>query len=332
MVNKGLNIGAGSEFFDDQIIYKEDLQNIEYTKIKTIRDTIAACIYQPGVAIASLVENALQVVYVDNAHFTVNPGTAIDKFGRIIYVPDDTSVYESSSDEDYHPTWPDRENIAHGKIPTVTTRYYVNIYYATQQDIIETDDLGISQYTRIYDSYRIELENFEAGSGSFGDGGICLASFQVNSLGEIIYSIGDLRSILQMRTQAATESEFLGARIVYNQTSVADDTLNSEAIPNYFSSNSVGYEEVGRFAYKHQGQDFMNVQFCVPTYSDIGTLRIYLYPYLPSGSTYSYTAFGVHNYSFFIGTIEERTYITYIYLKKDGASSTYVRDIVIDVS
>jgi len=336
MVDSGLNIGAGSEFFDDQIIRKEDLQNIEYTKIKTIRDTIAACIFQPGVAIASLAETALQVIYVDNKHFTVNPGTAIDKYGRIIYVPDDTSAYGSDSDEDYHPVWPDRENIAHGQNPNVVTTYYVNIYYDTQQDIQKSNDLGIPYYTRIYDSYRIAVEDFEAGSGSFGSGSICLANFQVNTSGEIIYSIGDLRSVLQIRTQAVTVSGSLGARTVYEQISIATEVLNNVANPNRFSTTSTGYARQEYFAYMHYGQSLMDVQFCVPTYSDIGSLGISFYDTQtgPISGSYSYTTFGINNFSFDISALSVGTaYQVRIWLKRDGTgAATYVRDIVISVS
>jgi len=153
--------GLRSIFFEDQDVFDKDLNNIEYTKIKTIRDSLKACIKQPGVAISSLSEPDLKVI-----GNTVNPGSAIDKYGRIIYVPEDTSVSGSiSTDPYYHPAWPSRTASGSGD--------YINIYYDVQYDISENNDSGTPYYTRAYDSYRILRESSVSSEES---GGICLAS------------------------------------------------------------------------------------------------------------------------------------------------------------
>jgi hypothetical protein len=343
MVLDPLYNSAGSEFFDDQQIVAQDLNNIEYTKIKTIRDTIAACIYQPGVAIDSLTDTALQVVYVDNAHFTVNPGTAIDKFGRIIYVPSNTAASGSiATDPHYHPTFPDRENIAHGQLPNVVTIYYVNIYYATQQDIQESGSFG-NYYTREYDSYRIAVETALPDANS---GGISLANFQVNSLGEIINSIiFDSRPLLLL----ALYSTGISPREVFKQ------------LGNYWSTEGTfpcwhRFDMKAAFSYRSRGENSMNIYFDVigPPYSDTGGyFSVAIYPagyeyenqavmngFPTSGSVaYNSCAFssGSASYSFSVDTSslsQDSLYIVAIFL---GAylipgNTAYVRNTIIDVS
>ena len=347
MVLDPLYIGAESNFFDDQQIFAQDLNNIEYTKIKTIRDTIAACISQPGVAIDSLTDTALQVVYIDNAHFTVNLGTAIDKYGRIIYVPSNTAASGSiATDPHYHPTWPDRVDIAHGKVPNAITTYYVNIYYVTQQDIAESGSFGSSYYTREYDSYSILTESILPTDES---GGICLASFQVNSSGEIINSnISDLRPLLLLALYSSTAY----AREIFRQLGYFWRTTNTHTI----ILPSVWRKAV--FSYQRREETSMNVNFDVPSnlYSPCvaGTLHVVIFPagyeYEDCGITYdqpcssgsvaigSYaftSTSGSHSFSINVSSLsQDSLYIVAISLEVDGAygTSTYVRNTIIDVT
>jgi len=346
MVLDPLYIGAESNFFDDQQIFAQDLNNIEYTKIKTIRDTIAACISQPGVAIDSLAETALQVVYVDNKHFTVNPGTAIDKYGRIIYVPDDTSASGSiATDPHYHPAWPDRVNIAHGQSPNVVTTYYVNIYYATQQGIQESGSFG-NYYTREYDSYRIAVETALPDADS---GGISLANFQVNSSGEIINSaIFDLRPLLLLALYSGTSY----VREIFYQLGYYWRTTNTHTI----IEPSCRRKAV--FSYQRREETSMNVNFDVPSnlYSPCaaGTLHVVIFPagyeYEDCGITYDQpcssgsvaigshfftSASGSHSFSIDVSSLsQDALYVVAISLEDDGAygTSTYVRNTIIDVT
>jgi len=232
--------GLRSIFFGDQNVYKEDLNNIEYTKLKTIRDSLAACISQAGVAISSLSETALKV-----SGSTVNPGIAIDKYRRLIYVPSDTSASGSTADDPYyHPAWPSRTASGSGD--------YVNIYYDVQYDISEDDDTGTSHYTRAYDSYTILIEGSPPSDES---GGICLASGGV-----------DCRPLLLPRgvTEATlTEDElWLGVR--------TDGTLLWRG----------GGDEVKRttaqIAYKYLGGAYLNILFSVNV-SGLSSYSAYFY-------------------------------------------------------
>ena len=342
--------GVGSLFFDDQYInyIHRDLDNIEYTKLKTIRDSFAACIKQPGVAIDDLSESSLKVAYVDAKHFTVNPGTAIDKYGRIIYVPDDVSMYGSVIDDPYyHPAWPNRENIAHGKTPSVSTRYYVNIYYNTQQNIVESNDEAESYYTRIYDSYYIACEDFQAGaSGSSGSGsmGICLGSFEVNTDGNIRFGeITDLRPLLEVLSEAVGIGSVPSSRRVFALSRIADNLANSEAVNNYWAATTTAYSQIkADITYQHRsGSEAMNFRFCVPSYS-YPSANAYFYAYVyscgsvlgASGSYHITTNSKICDLVLDVsGLTPNNTYYIQINMRNyTGTGTVYVRDLVIDVS
>jgi hypothetical protein len=340
--------GAGSIFFNDQYIYKEDLNNIEYTKIKTIRDSLAACIKQPGVAIASLSDSSLKVEYVDAKHFTVNPGFAIDKFGRLIYVPNDVSQYGNTIDDpEYHPKYPDRENLSHSKVPSVSTRYYANIYYNTQQDITESDDEGESYYTRDYDSYYIACEDFQAGtSSSFGSGslGICLGSFEVNTSGDIRFSeITDMRPLLEVYSNVAASGSVSSSRRVFALSRIATNLTNALASNNYWAVTATAYNQTkADISYQHRsGSTAMNVRFCVPSYSQPST-NAYVYAYVYTSPGHILEASGSYNvivnsqicdFSLDVSGLTPSTlYSVEIWMRTFTYAGTfYVRDLVIDV-
>jgi len=339
--------GAGSIFFDDQYISKEDLNNIEYTKLKTIRDSLAACIKQPGVAIDSLADSSLKVEYVDSKHFTVNPGTAIDKFGRIIYVPSNVSQYGNVIDDpEYHPKYPDRENLPHGKIPNVPTRYYVNIYYNTQQDIVESDTEGEPHYIRIYDSYYISCDDFQAGSGSLpgsGSLGICLGSFEVNTSGNIRFSeITDIRPLLKVLSAGVVSGLYTPSRRIFSKINIASSALNA-AVSGYnqWATTSGSQQIKAYIGYMHrEGTVSMNVLFCVPTSSQSPTdayLCVYIYTYDGSLVISDYVNVVTNNYiqdfSLDISGLSPGLY----YIRLDmqtltGVGTFYVKDFTIDVS
>ncbi|MCK4359411.1 MAG: hypothetical protein KAW92_11860 [Candidatus Cloacimonetes bacterium] len=326
--------GFGSKFFDDQWMYSQDLNNIEYTKLKTIRDSLASIIKQPGVAIDSLSESSLKVAYVDAKHFTVNPGTAIDKYGRIIYVPSNTAASGSvASDPYYHPAWPTRENIAHNQLPDELTTYYVNIYYTTQQDIAETDDKGDLHYTREYDSYYIIVEDSTPGDASSG---LCLANFPVNASGDIVGgsgSINDCRLLLLCGMQEFTTP----AREIFRKEFLADDSVN-----DYFTERSwksgdfLGapgvYVPKARASFKYYGETQVNVNFCVPAASDAGSVKVDI---ASNSSSCSFGA-GAGNYSFSLNLdtdlSQDILYDITVYLANvNGGETAYVSELIIDV-
>lgn len=323
--------GFGSIFFDDQLMYSQDLNNIEYSKLKTFRDSLVSIIKQPGVAIDSLSELDLKVVYVDAKHFTVNSGSAIDKYGRLIYVPINPASGSGSvaTDPYYHPVWPDRENIVHNQLPDELTTYYVNIYYDTQQDIAETDDKGVLHYTREYDSYNIVVENSNPTEDS---GGLCLASFLVNSAGNIpgSGSITDQRSLLLLRAEANPS-----ARELYRQTSAASNTVDADASDSVWTENGAGYVAKAATLYRYKGEETMNVNFCVPSGSGAGTLKVYIISDESGGTgnlPFSGSA-GSYSFSFNINPIleEDIVYHVGVKLKSDDAGTAKVRDTIIDV-
>ena len=303
--------GLRSIFFGDQNVYKEDLQNIEYTKIKTIRDTIAACISQPGVVIDSLTDTALQVVIG-----VVNPGTAIDKYGRIIYVPDDTAASGSiATDPHYHPTWPSTTVSGSGG--------YVNIYYDTQQDIIEADDLSNQYYTRTYNSYRI----IEEGSlPSDESGGICLLSGST-----------DCRPLLNLRASISTITYI---KEIFNFMTNASYNGSDESPDHYWIVNYSIPVKKAEIAFQYNSESSMNVRFCSSINSTAPGI-LYLYIYNSSTETsvlntsYSFSSgLGIYNFSLDISSLSLGTpYYVVLSMSRVGSSGIVQLDaIVIDVN
>jgi len=287
--------GAGSKFFDDQLMYSQDLNNIEYTKLETIRNSIKSMIIQPGVAIHSLSESALKVEYVDAKHFTINPGYAVDKFGRLIYVPSSTAASGSIyTDPYYHPAWPDRQNIAHNQLPEELTTYYVNIYYTTQQGISGTNDEGTSFYTREYDSYRISVENVLPSENS---GGLCLASFPINTDGDIPSSgsINDIRPLLLCAIQTFTTP----AREIFRKSIVATDVANNSFAAIAWQSGDLGPDTgvlilKARTSFRYYGEAQVNIHFTASAASDPGSVKVIIATVF---DTYNFAGAGSYSFS-----------------------------------
>lgn len=324
--------GAGSKFFGDQLMYSQDLNNIEYSKIETIRNSIKSMIIQPGVAIHSLSESALKVEYVDTKHFTINPGYAVDKFGRLIYVPSNTSASGSiATDPYYHPAWPDRQNIAHNQLPEELTTYYVNIYYATQQDIVKTNDEGASFYTREYDSYRISVENILPSENS---GGLCLASFPINTDGDIPSSgsINDIRPLLLCAIQTFTTP----AREIFRKSVVVTDVVNDYWTSTAWRSGDVlgtpgTYFAKARTSFRYYGETQVNIHFTASAASQQGIVKVAV------GSVFDTCGFVVAGaYSFSINLpstlLSNVLYDVVVSLANvNGGQVAMISEIVIDV-
>jgi len=331
--------GHGSIFFEDQQIFSQDLNNIEHSKLRIIRESLVAMMYQPGVAIDSLSDTALKVIYIDTEHFTINPGVAIDSFGRLIYVPSDTSASGSTTtDPYYHPVWPSRQNIVHNQLPEAVTTYYVNIYYTMQQDIAETDDKKGAHYTREYDSYRIACENSIPSDDSDG---ICLASFQVDTDGDIVGgsgSINDIRPLLLFGLQTAAFS----AREVFRQASVASNVVNNDAGSNSWQESlCLGPDPVSvpkaRVSFMYYGETTMNVHFLKLALSDSGSLLVSVDNNTGGSGSYDFNNTGSNDYysfSFSLNAAMNKDIFHYItiYLETSVCSSAaIVGDTVIDV-
>jgi hypothetical protein len=241
--------GFKSIFFEDQNVFKNDLNNIEYSKIRLFRDTLAALIEQPGVAIPSLVYDNLKV-----SGSVVNSGIAIDKYGRIIYVPD--SIVTSGSiytDPYYHPAWPSKTASGSGD--------YINIYYSVQYDISETDDSGTSHYTRAYDSYRILREGSAPSDES---GGICLSHLGA-----------DQRPLLLLRSQLVAIPIVDEA---WNKDRQATTVLNNNVQNIYWFDDAVLFKKKAEIAYKHSATDtLMTIRFYVWNSDAGGVLKVEIY-------------------------------------------------------
>ncbi len=174
--------GYGSQFFEDQHVLPKDLNMIEYSKTKLLRDYVRAKTRQPGVLINSTDETDLKVITTDGSTFDVNSGTAIDSDGRLIIVPNNTAVSGSlSNDPAYHPAWPSRQNLT--TEITAAGTYYINLKYAQQSGDIRYDDAGESHETRIYDSFSIAVESTRKD--------ITLAKVQLNASGSIVTDVSE---------------------------------------------------------------------------------------------------------------------------------------------
>lgn len=219
--------GQGSQFFRDQNVLKEDLNNIEYTKIKTIRDSIQAGMATPGVCGIDSTSPFLLVSNPGADQISVAPGTAIDAYGRIITVPASTAVSGSIlTDPNYHPAWPSRVNIT---VPVVLGQvYYVHLGYAIQEGIPGTDDTGALFNTRRYDSYTIYVDQ----SISSSNGDIVLASYQGD--GSAVTNLSDIRSFYTALAASSAGTNSL-------ENGIADDPPpNYNNFINAISAGSLG--------------------------------------------------------------------------------------------
>ena len=177
--------GQGSKFFRDQNVFEEDLNNIEFTKIKLIRDTVKATMYSAGICAISLDASDLKVSVAVNCS-TVAPGSAIDQYGRLIYVPSDTSASGSvSTDPYYHPGWPTTTTLHQGG----NGEFFVHISYKIQEALLGVDDEGLAHNSRVYDSYEITISTNETSP----NGGLLLAQYTVESSNIILNSLFDCR-------------------------------------------------------------------------------------------------------------------------------------------
>lgn len=215
--------GQSSQFFRDQNVIKEDLNNIEYTKIKMLRDSVQAGTATPGVCAADSSAPFLLVTNPGPTLISVAPGTAIDYYGRLIVVPDTISVSGSIlTDPNYHPAWPARVNITAPVLNGI--RYYVHLGYAYQEGIPGTDDTGALFNSRRYDSYNIYVD--QSISSSFGD--LTLAEYVGN--GSAVTSLTDIRQFY------AT----LGSTQFAVENGIADDPPPNYGDPTAYTQGSLG--------------------------------------------------------------------------------------------
>jgi hypothetical protein len=168
--------GYGANFFQDQHVAAADLNMVEYSKTKLLRDYLTSLMKTPGVLTSNITtDTSLKVITqastgsTTSSVLTVNPGIAIDQRGRLIYVPAYPTLTSGSlvSDPLYYPARPERTNIPISSFNLVhqAGSYFMNLYYATIEGSSETDDAGNSYATRIYDSYRFALETDPATEG-----------------------------------------------------------------------------------------------------------------------------------------------------------------------
>lgn len=191
--------GQGSQFFRDQNVFEQDLNNIEYTKTKLVRDTTAQTMFSSGVCCIDKGTDTALKVTASFTDITIAPGSAVDELGRLITVPVNTAASGSvTSDPYYHPAWPDA-------IITHTAgngTFNVYITYTTQEGLPEVDDDGESHNSRIYDSYEITLVSTVISGPTHG---ILLAEYDVSS-GDIQKDdIIDSRTLYSAATPATVD-------------------------------------------------------------------------------------------------------------------------------
>jgi len=233
--------GQGSKFFRDQNVFEQDLNNIEYTKTKLVRDSVKYTTSIPGVCALNKNDTSLKVT-ATATDITVQPGAAIDALGRLIVVPPNTAASGSvSTDPYYHPEWPTNV-ITHGdEFPGPENgNFYVYISYVTQESLAEVDDDGASHNTRVYDSYEITI--IRKLTGTPPTNGILLAEYEVSS-GDIQNAdIIDLRTLYSAATPSAvtveTHSDALHVNGIgdVNFIDYTDPTLNAESDDYYVGS------------------------------------------------------------------------------------------------
>lgn len=158
--------GYGSQFFSDQNVFPEDLNNIQYTSIQNFRNYLKRTTNTFGVFIVarggndSLNTTSLHVSSNnDGTLLSIYPGMAVDSMGQLIHVPETPTVVSGSLGTDplYYPARPNIDLFNPGVAGAGT--YYVNIYYAPLYGSQEPNDAGDQHYTRVYDSYRIAVES-----------------------------------------------------------------------------------------------------------------------------------------------------------------------------
>jgi len=172
---------TGSQFFADQQVQAEDLNNIQYSTIQTFRAYLKSITKTPGVYLNTYTSPAITAGALGvtcnstGTTFTVAPGAGVDALGNLIIVPSSTeAIGDLSTDPAYYPERPTRTALPFDVTGNGT--YFINIYPDTMYSFSEPDDSGNTHNTRAYDSYEIKVESSQITTGEeSGGGGLTLA-------------------------------------------------------------------------------------------------------------------------------------------------------------
>jgi hypothetical protein len=241
-----------SNFFDDQYVYSNDLNNTETTKAdQIILRTQAplgssggiyqglsygsASVIAGGVfgspADYSLSKNLMAVGGVLLSRIDVYPGTALSPTGELIIVPSYVEIPISSS------------TLTTNWTSTPSVLNYVKIRYQESSGSFGTDDLGNSYATRYYGSYFINID----GTPPDTTKEILLATFTANGSGVVIGATWQ-DSRLYVRTITPADAVILSPtkKIVGSFVSVEDHVnAKGSGIPTVTNPHGLTPNDLG---------------------------------------------------------------------------------------
>jgi hypothetical protein len=217
-----------SNFFNDQHVLADDLNNIESTKIDSIKKHTLALIAS-GSVIGHIGDIALLSSYTSYPFPTIdiNAGSAITSNGEIIILSALTGIIKSAT-----PTW---STAGPGT-------FYIKLQYAEASGSFKSNDLGVSSPTRYTDSYLVTIDAVPPISTD-----VCLASGVVDNVGDFLGALTDLRTFIS--TRAVDDHTYLSASPIMGHTVVKDHILakgsgtQTTTNPHGITLNDLGYSE-----------------------------------------------------------------------------------------
>jgi hypothetical protein len=202
-----------SNFFTDQDVLQEDLNNLETTKIQQLKyrsqyilgrsgniyhqsdSTASASVIRGGIYwnVASFggelsIDSSFLVQYISPTSLRVLTGAALSPGGEFMLNPSNITMNKGSSGSNYN--W--MTTVA------VPAPWYVKLYYNEASGSIKADDLGVSYPTRYTDDFIVAVNLTPPSADE-----ILLASFVGSSIGDITTgSLKDERSYVRIITSA----------------------------------------------------------------------------------------------------------------------------------
>jgi len=197
----------GSNYFDDQHVLCDDLNNTESSKNQELVRRTLALIHNGNLGSGSVVgeygSTSLQVTKDAAAQITIAAGAAIDNQGEYTSIASPWTIAKASLPANVE--WSSAGSAV----------FYIKINHITTSGSYRQDDLGNSYPTRYTDDYALQISS-AAASGSQ----VLLASFTADPTGEISGDITDARIFI--RARAYDDATYLGNSPIVGHTRVSD--------------------------------------------------------------------------------------------------------------
>ena len=219
-----------SNFFNDQDVLCDDLNNIESTKVDSIEKHTLALVAS-GSVIGQPGSTALFCQYGSATSFLIYAGTALDSNGEIITIPTDLSILKTGGFV---------TNLTWASGPAGP--FYIKLQYYASSGSFKANDAGVSYPTRYTDSYWVTINSV---APLVTD--VCIGSFTADAGGAIASAITDTR--IFVRTKAFDDRTYLSASPIGGHTVVKDHILakgsgtQTTTNPHGITLSDLGYSD-----------------------------------------------------------------------------------------